>query len=342
MRVSGEKILIVLHGSIGDVARALPLLNLLRRAYPHSRITWAVEPPSLPVVGNHPSIDEVLVLDRPAGWKGLGPFLRQIRSGEFDLVLDLQRHLKSGLISRWSGAPFRLGFHRHDSKEGNWIFNSHHIPPVGDGLSKMFHYLKFAEYLGIGTTPIEWKIKVPSQEMDGVAERLRFVGDRFAVFFVGTRWESKQWFPRQTDLGAREVYKRFGLSIVLLGARQEMPFAQEVEASCDVPLSNWVGQTSLGEAIGILSKATVAVGPDTGLMHLSAAVGTPVVSLWGATSPARTGPHGNECLVVRGKADCSPCYLRKCPIGRICMQSIEMDEVLGKVEKALTQGSRKE
>ena len=76
-----------------------------------------------------------------------GPFLRKIRTGRFDLVLDLQRHLKSGIISRWSGAPHRLGFHRLDCKEFNWVFNNHHIPAGENGISKFNHYLKFAEYL---------------------------------------------------------------------------------------------------------------------------------------------------------------------------------------------------
>src|SRR5690349_3030250 len=110
-------ILIVLHGSIGDVTRALPLGNLLRQRFPLAKLAWSVEPPSLPLVEQCGSVDEVIVFDRRRWWKGLVPFLRAIRSHRFDLVLDLQRHLKSGLISRWSGAPYRLGFHPRDSKE---------------------------------------------------------------------------------------------------------------------------------------------------------------------------------------------------------------------------------
>ncbi|MFQ5849132.1 MAG: glycosyltransferase family 9 protein [Candidatus Binatia bacterium] len=336
----GKKILIVLHGSIGDVTRALPLANLLRRAYPDTRITWSIEPPAFPLVENHPAIDEVLVFERKLWWKSLGPFLRQIRLGAFDMVLDLQRHLKSGLISWLSGAPYRLGFHRLDSKEGNWIFNNRHIPFVGDGIPKLSHYLKFADFLGIHTAPVEWRLQCTPQEEERVVKRLQAVGSRFAVFFVGARWESKRWFSYQTALSATEVHRRYGLSIVLMGGEEDVPFAQELEGYGMVPLTNWVGKSSLREAIGILSRASVAVGSDSGLMHLSAAVGTPVVSLWGATSPVRTGPYGYENLAIRGKAECSPCYLRKCPIERICMQSIEIDEVVAKVGEALAQAGK--
>jgi ADP-heptose:LPS heptosyltransferase len=105
-------------------------------------------------------------------------------------------------------------------------------------------------------------------------------------------------------------------------------------------LLNWVGKSSLRESMGILSRASVAVGADTGLMHLSEAVGTPVVSLWGATNPVRTGPHGYTNLIIRGKSECSPCYLKKCPIGRVCMQSIEIENVVTKVGEALDRGGK--
>lgn len=340
MTVNPQRILIILHGSIGDVTRAIPLANLIRRAYPKATLAWTIEPAAFPLVEHHPAVDEVILFDRSHWWKSLGPFLQRIRSQSFDLVLDLQRHLKSGLISWWSGAPYRLGFHRRDAKEFNWLFNNHYIPPTGDGISKLSHYLKFAEVLGIEPHPIEWGLCLQPHEEASVERMLQGVGDHFAVFFVGSRWESKEWFPAETAKSAAEIQKRYGLEIVLLGGKEDARFAQEIEGLRALRVNNWVGQTSLREALGILSRAKVAIGPDTGLMHLSAAVGTPVVSLWGATSPIRTGPYGYQDLVIQGKAACSPCYLRRCPIGRICMRSIDIEEVTAKVGKALSQKGR--
>ena len=119
-----QRILIVLHGSIGDVTRALPLLGLLRAGYPKAFIAWSVEPASAPLLDGNPLLDQVIRFDRGHWWKSFTGFLWRIRRGNFDLVLDLQRHLKSGIISRFSGAPRRLGFHRGDGKEGNWLFNN--------------------------------------------------------------------------------------------------------------------------------------------------------------------------------------------------------------------------
>lgn len=333
--MSPGNILVVLLGSIGDVTRALPVANLLRRGFPGAKITWSIEPPAYPLVLNHPAIDEAILLDRPRWWRSAAPFLREIRSRRFDLVLDLQRHLKSGLISWWSRAPDRLGFHPRDAKELNWLFNNRYIPEMGNGISKLEHYLKFVEVLGIKPEPIEWGFRLSAEEQGQVKRILEGVGD-FAAFFLGSKWESKRWFPSETAACAAEIQSRYGLDIVLLGGGEDTRFADEVVSVRRFRGKNLAGKTSLREALGVLERARVAVGPDTGLMHLSAAVGTPVVSLWGATDPVRAGPYGYQDLVVRGEAPCSPCYLRRCPIGRVCMRSIAIEEVAAMVGKALS------
>jgi heptosyltransferase I len=335
-----KRILIVLHGSIGDVTRALPLANLLRQGFPKASLSWAVEPASFPLLEHCAVLDEVILFDRRRWWRTMGPFLRKIRSKRFDLVLDLQRHLKSGFISRWTGAPYRVGFNRLDCKEFNWLFNNHFIPATGDGISKLDHYLKFAVVLGLKPHPVEWKFKLTAEEETAVEKHLENVGRSYGALFIGSRWESKRWFPAQAAECARLLRERHKLDVVLLGDKQDLALAREAKDNAGVSMTDLVGRTSLREAIGVIARATVAVGPDTGLMHIAAAVGTPVVSLWGATSPIRTGPYGFEHLVVQGAAPCSPCYLKRCPIGRVCMQSIETEEVAARIRSALSQGHR--
>ena len=144
-----KRILLILHGSIGDVTRALPLATVLRKGFPQSYIAWSVEPASRPLLEHNSAIDDLIVFDRASGWRALGPFLKQIREKHFDLVLDLQRILKSGLISWATGAPRRLGFNRLDAKEFNWVFNNLHIEPFGESIPKIEHYFKFTDALGL-------------------------------------------------------------------------------------------------------------------------------------------------------------------------------------------------
>ena len=342
MQFDPKKILIILHGSIGDVTRALPLAGIIRSGFPQAHLVWAVEPPSLLLVARFPAVQEVMLFDRRRWWREWLPFLRRVRAARFDLVLDLQRHFKSGVISRWSGAPIRLGFHRRDCKELNWLFNNHFIPAAGDGISKLSHYLKFAEYLGLDPSPVAWNFRLTGEEKQHVDKFLAAIQDGFAALFVSSRWESKRWFPAQAAECARTIKERHCCDVVLLGGKEDRSTAAEILGIAGVPITNLVGQTTLAEALGVIARAMFAIGPDTGLMHVAAAVGTPVISLWGATNPIRTGPYNFEDLVIQGKAPCVPCYRRQCPIGRVCMHSIGIEEIGEKIALALSHSRKRD
>jgi lipopolysaccharide heptosyltransferase II len=308
---------------------------MLRRAFPRAFLAWSIEPSCLPLLQGNSTIDEIIVLERRRFWRTAGLFLARVRAGNFDLVLDLQRLFKSGFISWWSGARQRIGFHRKDSKEFNWIFNNLHIPAYGEEIPKIEHYLKFADYLGIDRSPLEWHFNLTAGEQASIKDHLSKVTGPFAALFVGTRWESKQWFPSQMSECADQLQGDYGLGVVLLGSKDDQPLAQEVVALSRSKLVDLAGRTTLREAIGIIQNARIAVGPDTGLMHIAAALRTPVISLWGATSPRRTGPYGYGELVLQGKAPCVPCQRRTCSIGRVCLQSITTEQIGAKIRNVL-------
>jgi heptosyltransferase-1 len=335
LKFDPKKILIILHGSIGDVTRALPLADSLRQGFPRAFLAWSVEPLSLPLLKDNPTIDEIIVFDRSRWWTTFGRFLARIRAEQFDLVLDLQRHFKSGFISRWSGAGQRIGFGRRDGKELNWLFNNRHIDTQGDTFSKLDHYMQFADYLGVLRAPLEWNFYLSAAEWSAVENHLSGVRPRFAVLFVGTRWESKNWFATQMARCVEILNHDHRLDVVLLGGKEDQALALEAATKARVVVTNLVGRTSLREAIGIIDKAQLAVGPDTGLMHIAAAVRTPVISLWGATNPQRTGPYGFGDLVIQGQAPCVPCNRRRCSIGRVCMKSISVEQIADKVDLAI-------
>ncbi len=298
-------------------------------------LAWSIEPACLPLLQGNSAIDEIILLERRRWWKNAGPFLARVRGGNFDLVLDLQRLFKSGFISWWSGAAQRIGFHRKDSKEFNWIFNNCHIPAYGDKIPKIEHYMKFVDYLGIERFPLEWEFNLSPEEGTSITGHLSKTAGPFAALFVGTRWQSKQWFPSQMSECADRLQGDFGLNVVLLGSKDDQPLAQEVVSMARRPLNNLVGRTTLREAIGVIQQARIAVGPDTGLTHIAAALRTPVISLWGATRPQRTGPYGYADLVLQGKAPCVPCQRRTCSIGRVCLQSITTEQIGAKIRKVL-------
>ncbi len=330
------RILIVLLGAIGDVVRAMPLAMRLRRGLPQARVTWAVEPPAAPLLERHPAVDERLVFRRDLGARAFLSFLGEVRRRRFDWTLDLQRHLKSGMVSRASGAPRRIGFHRSNTKEGNWVFNTETIPAQRRWSSKLAQYLAFAEPLGLPPAPVEFGLALSREEEDRVERLLTGVTRPFVAVFVGSTWESRWWLADRTAAVLRELGRRFGLSAVLVGAPgREREFAAEIAGGVPDGVANLAGETTVRDLIGIFARARAAFGPDSGPMHIAAAVGTPVVSLWGATSPARSAPWGSEDLALVGHVACHPCYRRRCPIGRACMREIGVEAVVAAIEKAL-------
>ena len=330
-----QRILVILLGAIGDVTRALPLLARLRRAYPQAHIAWAVEPAAAALLDYHPALDEILLYQRSHGSQTFLPFLRTVRNHHFDLVLDLQRHLKSGLVSLWSRAPVRLGFHRSNTKEGNWLFNTHTIEAVPDFSLKLAQYLKFADALGLPDDGVRFDLRLRPEEEQQVETLLAGTIRPFAAFFLGSRWPSRFWFPQATAEVARVLQQEYGMGIVLVGGPSEVAFAQQVSEAMGTAVTNLSGKTSLRDLIGVFSRARFALGPDSGPMHIAAATDIPVISLWGATSPLRSAPWGSKAFVIRGEAACSPCYVRRCPIGRACMRRITPGQVLEVVQKIL-------
>lgn len=334
MRVPAERILIVLLGAIGDVVRGLPLAARIRAGYPNAHIAWAVEPRAAPLLEHHPAIDERLVFERRGGLRAFVAFAGRVRAGRFDLVLDLQRHAKSGLVSFASRAPVRIGFHRRNSKELNWLCNTHAIDPVEPRGWKLGQYLHFADFLELPATPPRFDLTLTADEESRVATALAEVPGPFVALVLGSTWESRLWFADAYAalvgaLGAR------GLASVLVGGTDVRVLADAIRARSAVPPLDLTARTTLRESYGVLARARVAITPDSGPMHLAAAAGTPVVSLWGATTPARSAPFGSEDLVLVGRVPCTPCYLRHCPIGRQCMRSITPARVLAQVERAL-------
>lgn len=292
-------ILIVLMGSLGDVARGLCVLTPLKRAFPACRISWLVEPRCAELVRAHPLIDEVVVFDRPRGLAALRELCRRLRASKFDVTLDMQRHFKSGLFSWLSGAPRRIGFHRANAKEFNWLFNNQHVPYVSPRLSKVENYLKFPEYLNAAAGTVEFGLPVEKFSEYLPAQ----IPGEYALLVLGASKAQKNWTAR----GYREliglVLEKTELAVLLTGMSSEQVLARELaDAFPGQRLHNFVARTSLCELLALVGRARICIGPDSGPGHVAALFGVPCISLFGPTDPDRVAPWGMRDLVVRAEA----------------------------------------
>jgi heptosyltransferase-1 len=329
------RLLIVLPGAIGDVVRALPLVGRLRRAWPDAHLAWAVEPPSAPLLEGHPWLDEVLVFARGRGLHAALPFLRRIRAGGYDVALDLGRGLKSALAARWSGARRRLGFARVDGREGSWLLATERLPAQGTHRAKLLQFLAFGDALGLPPAPIEFGLAPTAAEAGEAATLTAGLPGPLVAACLGSSAPSRRWFPGPTAAVLEELRRRYGAGAVLLGTVADAPFAAEVRRALPAGVRDLTGHTTLRQLLAVVARARLVFGPDSGALHLAAAVGTPTVSLWGATSPARSTPFGSEGLAVCGHSACAPCFLSRCPIGRVCMRTVTSEAVVERAVQVL-------
>jgi lipopolysaccharide heptosyltransferase I len=333
LRTTKASILIVLMGSLGDVARGLGIVDHLKSNCPGCHITWLVEPVCAELVGLHPEIDDIIVFRRAWSLKSLRDLYRQLRRYHFDITLDLQRHFKSGLFSRLSRAKRRIGFHRRNAKEFNWLFNNEHIGYYDNDTPKLDHYFKFTEHLGLAD-PLEVNFGFANWDARKFLPRvLRDINGPYVSVVLGSRWESKNWHQQGYLRLLQHLLSDEALNVALIGDASQRTAAGEIAGKLKVtPLVNLVGKTSLVELTAVLKCATAVVGPDSGPGHLAAAVGTPYIGLFGPTSPKRTAPYGCENFVVQAQLDCIPCYRKQCPLGTdACMQAIRIETVKEKL-----------
>lgn len=330
-------ILIVLMGSLGDVARGLPLVGAIKTAWPHAKISWLVEPKSYGVVALHSGIDEVIRFERGRGLDAVRELRRVLQTRQFDIVLDLQRHLKSGVFSWFTGARRRIGFHREDAKEGNWIFSTETIPAQGEELPKINHYLSFLTALDI---------PVPEKLDFGISERVAGIelpSDLCTLpspavgVVLGSSWRSKDWVAEGYDDLIRSLLARTTAAIVLLGDSATRNLAGTlIAAHRSARVVSTAGRTSVEQLAAVISRLVVVCGPDSGPGHIAAALGVPYVGLYGPTNPARTAPYLSEKLAVTSCLGCAPCYRRECPgLGQLCMRLLSPVAVFEQVRAVL-------
>jgi heptosyltransferase-1 len=318
LNLSKPRILLIKLSSLGDVIHALPTLEAVRSLYPEGHITWLVEDTNAPVLARHPALDEVWPVPRPrleSGrfLKNISELLRaarRLREDPFDLVIDLQGLLKSAFWVALSRGKRKVGYDR--TREFSYLALTERLPPFDSEAHAVWRYLNVARHLGAQDTPPRFRLglKLPEDLSHLLPPE---VGQPLAILHPGARWPTKLWPTAQWARLAEWLARDKGFQVVITGSPGDREMVGEIVAQAEVTLINLAGRTSLAELAALLQKARLAVTTDTGPMHLAAALGTPVVALFGPTAPWRTGPFGRGHEVVRLTFPCSPCFRRQCP-----------------------------
>jgi heptosyltransferase I len=345
--IPGEprSICILRLSSIGDVIHTLPVAHLLKERFPSARITWVAEKGMSALLNHHPAVDQLLLVDTkkwrkrifsPVVWKELFSFFRYIRMQGFDLALDFQGAFKSAILARFCGAARRIGMARSDRKE-KWssIFLNEFSRPTRTKKHIIEKNLALLENVGIhsGSLPLHFHIHPEEEAVEYVEQELKKLElQNFVLINPGGGWITKLWdedkFAQLIDL----IYNDLHIPSLILWGPGERHLADKIMRKCITPAMVSFS-TNLSELIALVSKSRLMVSGDSGPLHLASALGIPVVGLYGPTDPLRNGPwnpHDSACTI---SYECSPCYLRVCPIGIQCMKKMEVPQVLDSVKK---------
>lgn len=337
------RVLVIKLSSLGDVVHTLPAVESLARGFEArgeaAEIDWLVEEPASGVLKGHPRLANLIVVKR-RGWShSPGENLRVARflaSRRYDMALDFQGLLKSGVWVWLSRARRRIGFSNY--REGSHVFLNEKLPPYDPDVHAVERYLQLARHAG--GAEVEDFAYAPGPEATREAgERLREAGVRNGYFVLATRarWATKLWSDGKfAELGTRLV-KSTGLKCVLVGGPSDEAALEGLKGAIGPGAVNLAGKVDLNSLFSIMSRAEFAVTVDSGPMHVAAASGIPVVALFGPTAPWRTGPYGAGHRVIRKDLECSPCFQRRCADTK-CMDLIGVDEVAGAVEGLLEGG----
>jgi ADP-heptose:LPS heptosyltransferase len=255
------------------------------------------------------------------------------------MVLDLQGLLRSGLYAALTGCPVRIGF--HDSREGSRWFYSHRIEVSNAVVHAVDRGLELVRRIGVsGAAPPSFPIPDGSKERQWVdlLWRRHRIGDRDAVCVIhpSARWETKRWPAARFAQLADALAAKEGIRIIIVGSGSEASRTDEMARHIAQTAVDLTGKTDLLQLAALLRRSDLLVTNDSGPMHLAAAVGTPVVAIFGPTDPARVGPYGAGHIVLRKEVDCSRCSRGSCVRDALCLKAVGVAEVLESVRTILS------
>ncbi|MBV9848722.1 MAG: glycosyltransferase family 9 protein [Armatimonadetes bacterium] len=302
-----ERLLIVKTSSLGDVIHALPVAQALQAARPGLTLGWVVRRRCADILRSNPAIDRLYVMENRPKLGELRRLRRTLRAEDYQMALDMQGLLLSGLITGLSGAPVRVGWDRN--REANALFLTHPIVPGRLSQVGVRHEVDllcgFARALGVNTELDEFPPQpyLAAEGRDKAEDWLCGLRRPCLALNIGAaraykRWPAEHW----VELGRALAERRCGL--VFVGDESDAALAAGIKAQLP-PATNVVdvaGRTTLRELAAVLAECDLVISGDTGPMHLAVAVGTPVVALFGATDPRRHGPYGRRNTVLSDAA----------------------------------------
>lgn len=317
-----RRIAVVKLSSLGDIIHALPAVHLMQTQL-DATIDWVVQTEYCELVKCFSGVSSVIPFPRHALWGNIRGFISELRRDPYDLIIDLQGLFKSAFISRFLRGKFRIG--PAYSREGAAMFYDAVIPAGERQRHAVEECLDVVRWLGLKAEPTAFPIRVPEMELKSASPMIAMI--------PMSRWPSKNWPETHFVDAARELQRRSGATIYIFGggAVEEQTACTRMADSIGGAVVNLSGRTSIVEMASYLRAMDVVITNDSGPMHLAAALGTPIVALFGPTLPERTGPCGKtpQRILQVSEGVCIGCRSRTCSKGDVrCLAMIPPGRVV--------------
>lgn len=338
---SPKNIIVRMPNWIGDLVMATPILTDLRRAFPNAHITAMSRTPLCDLLKNDPEINELFCFSKISGFVRRSErrdIIEKLRKGQYDLGI-LLTHSFSSVWWFWQGkVKRRIGY---DCNFRRFLLTD--AVPFPKKLQEQHHvvtYKMVLEPLGIPVSDTRPRIFLTEKELDEGRLLLKQLGALKENLVVGINpgaayGSAKCWLPERFREVTTRLLQNKDLFILYFGDQASAPLVKEICQGLPARVVNLAGLTSIRELASLLQLCNVLLTNDSGPMHIAAALGTPIVALFGSTSDVATGPYKTG-KVIHKHVECSPCYQRKCPIDFRCMKRIEVDEVYNEIMEALS------
>lgn len=328
---------------VGDVVMTMPALEALKENFPASSLTVLAKPWVMPLFENHPAVDNVIAYRKGEGaLTGLGEIVRVVRlvrKKKFDLAILFQNAFEAALLAYLGNVRFRVGY----DTDGRGFLLTHKVIRTEEVLKvhQVDYYLSLLRAMGWKSASRNPSLYVSREDLQKARMIIHSRGIEEDDFLVGLNagaifGSAKRWPPeRFAAIGDRAVEK-WNARVMVMGSRKERDICGALCDSMSHKSLNLCGQTSLGEAMGLISLCKFFVTNDSGLMHIAAGLGVPTVAIFGPTDAVATGPLGPRTRIVRhDDVECSPCLKPECPLDHRCMLDINPDEVWYEMEKLI-------
>lgn len=307
------RIAIIKPTALGDVVQTMPLLPALRRRFPDAKISWVIHAGLADLLAGHPDLDEIIPYHRHGSWREWRTLLGTLWSRKFDLVLDLQGLLRTGLMTLATRAPRRIGL--ETAREGSRWTLTHVVPNTDRAVPAWERYLRVLDALDADRTLARTTLAVSQHDEHWAEQQLAHLPRPLIAVHPGARWETKRWpVEKFAELLTRTI-SEWQAGVVILGSPAERGDADKLEEQLASPnaVLNLCGKTTLKQLPAMLQRADAVVSNDSGPMHLAAGLGTPTLGIFTCTDAVRSGPAGLKHETVSTRVACAGSYCKTCP-----------------------------